>query len=82
MTGSLTPLEDLLVDTGSDTWVNGMTPPRLPHDLALILQNPQGPNLDIETIQLLSDSGVYDTHSFIQFTHEPFSELLGTFPDI
>ena len=59
-----------------------MTPPGLPNDLALILQNPQGANLDIATIQfLLSDSSVYDAHSFIQFTHEPFSELLGTFSD-
>ena len=81
MTGSHPPPDDLMVDTGSDAWVNGMTPPSLPSDLALILQNPQGANLDIETIQFLSDSGVYDAHSFIRLTQEPFSELLGTLSD-
>ena len=75
-------MADLMVDAGSDAWMNAMTPPGLPNDLALILQNPQGANLDIETIQLLSDSSVYDAHSFIQLTQEPFSELLGTFSDI
>ena len=75
MTGSLTSLEELLADTGSDAWVNTMTPPGLPNDLALILQNPQGTNLDFETIQLLSDSGVYDAHSFISLKSLSLSYL-------
>ena len=68
MTGSQSPLINLLVDAGSVTWVNELTPPGLPNDLALILQNPQGANLDIATIDLLSASSVYDAHSFVQFT--------------
>ena len=59
MTGSHTPLEELLVDTGSDAWVDELTPPGLPDDFALILQNPQGANLDIATIDLLSLSLVF-----------------------
>ena len=60
MTGSHPPPADLLVGTGSDTWVDELTPPGLPDDFALILQNPQGANLDANTINLLSASGVYD----------------------
>ena len=78
MTGSHPPLDDLLVDTGSDAWVDELTPPGLLDDFALILQNPQGANLDADTINLLSASGVYDVKSFLQFTQEPFSEILCT----
>ena len=58
MTGSLTPPEDLLVDTGLDAWVDELAPPGLLDDFALILQNPQGANLDIATIDFLSISSV------------------------
>ena len=78
MTGSLTPLEALLVDTGSDAWMDELTPPGLPDDFALILQNPQGANLDVATINLLSVSSVYDVKTFLQFTQEPFSDILCT----
>ena len=81
MTGSVTPLADLPLDTGSDAWIDGLTAPGLPDDLAVTLQNPRGANLDPDTINLLSDYGVYDALSFIQFTQEPFSDLLGTFSD-
>ena len=81
MTGSQTTLEDLLVDTGLDAWVDELTPPGLPDDFALILQNPQGANLDVATINLLSASGVYNVKPFLQFTQEPFSDMLCTFSD-
>ena len=71
----------LLVDTGSDAWVDELTPPRLPDDFALILQNPQGANLDANTINLLSASSDYDVRSFLQFTQEPFSDILCTLSD-
>ena len=69
------------LDTGSDTWENELAPLGLPDDFALILQNPQGANLDITTIDLLSASSVYDVRSFILFTQEPFSKLLCTLSD-
>ena len=81
MTGSHPPPEDLLVDTGSDAWVDELTLLGLPDDFALILQNPQGANLDAQTINLLSVSGVYDVQSFLQFTREPFSNILCTLSD-
>ena len=81
MMGSHTPPEDLLVDTGLDAWVDELTPPGLLDDFVLILQNPQGANLDVATINLLSASGVYDVNSFLQFTQEPFSDILCTFSD-
>ena len=69
------------LDTGSDTWETELAPLGLPEDFALILQNLQGANLDIATIDLLSASGVYNVRSFILFTQEPFSELLSTLSD-
>ena len=63
----------------SDAWIDGLTAPGLPQDLAITLKNPRGANLDTDTINLLSKYGVYDALSFIQFTQEPFSDLLGTF---
>ena len=81
MAESVTPLADLLLDTGLDAWVNELTPPGLPDDFALILQNPQGANLNVTTINLLSASGVYDVKSFIQFTQEPFTDILCTLSD-
>ena len=81
MTGSHSPPEDPLVNTGSDAWVDELTPPGLLDDFVLILQNPQGANLDADTINLLSASGVYDVKSFLQFTQEPFSNILCTFSD-
>ena len=66
---------------GLDTWETELTPPGLPDDFALILQNSQGANLDITTIDLLSASGVYNANSSILFTQEPFSELLCTLSD-
>ena len=73
VTHSLTP--------GSDTWETELAPPGLPDDLALLLQDTHGANLDVTTIDFLSASGVYDAHSFILFTQEPFSELLSTLTD-
>ena len=58
MTGLHPSPAELLVNTGSDAWVDELTPPGLPDDFALILQNPQGANLDTTTINLLSASGV------------------------
>ena len=78
MTGLNSPPDDLLVDTGSDAWVDELTPPGLLDDFVLILQNPQGANLDTDTIDLLSASSVYNVKSFLQFTQEPFSEILCT----
>ena len=69
------------LDPGSDTWETELTPPGLPDDFPLILQDSQGANLDVATIELLSASGVYDAKSFILFTQEPFSELLSTLSD-
>ena len=69
------------VDPGSDTWETELTPPGLPNDLAMLLQNSQGANLDIATIDLLSASGIYDAKSFILFTQKPFSALLSTLSD-
>ena len=66
------------VDPGLDTWETELTPPGLPEDLALLLQNSQGANLDIATIDLLSASGIYNAKSFILFTQKPFSALLST----
>ena len=63
----------------SDAWIDGLTAPGLPQDLAITLKNPRGANLDTDTINLLSKYGIYDALSFIQFTQEPFSDLLGTF---
>ena len=82
MTGSQSPLADLLFDTGLDAWVDELTAPCLPADLTLILQNPQGANLAIDTLNLLSNLGVYDAQSFIQLTQKPFSDLLGTLSDM
>ena len=67
--------------TVSDTWETELAPPGLPDDLTLILQDSQGANLDVATIDLLTASGVYDAKSFILFTQEPFSELLSTLSD-
>ena len=64
-----------------DTWETELAPPGLPDNLTLILQDSQGANLDIATIDLLTASGVYDAKSFILFTQEPFSELLSTLSD-
>ena len=82
MTGLHQPPADLLVDTGSDAWVDELTPPGLLDELAIILWNPQGANLDSDTINLLSASSVYDVKSFLQFTQEPFSEILCTLSDL
>ena len=67
--------------TISDTWETELAPPGLLDDFALILQDSQGANLDIATIDLLTASGVYDAKSFILFTQEPFSKLLSTLSD-
>ena len=82
MTGSQSPPAHLLFDTGLEAWVDELIAPGLQDNLALILRNPQGANLDIDTINLLSDSGIYDAWSFIQLTQEPFPDLLGTFSDM
>ena len=79
MTGSVPPSVDLQLDTDSDTWINTLTAPGMPQDLAITLQDPRGANLDADTINLLSKYGVYNVLSFIQFTQEPFSDLLETF---
>ena len=79
MTGSVPPSADLQLDMDSDAWIDTLTAPGLPQDLAITLQNPRGVNLDSDTINLLSEYGIYDALSFIQFTQEPFSDLLGTF---
>ena len=67
--------------TVSDTWETELAPPGIPDDFAWILQNSQGANLDVDTIDLLTASGVYDAKSFILFTQEPFSDLLSTLSD-
>ena len=82
MTGSQSPPADLLFDTGLDAWVDELTAPGPPADLVIILQNPQEANLDIDTINLLSNLGVYDAWSFIQLTQESFSDLLGSFSNM
>ena len=69
------------VDPGLDTWETELTPPGLPDDLALLLQNSQGANLDIATIDLLFASSIYDAKSFILVTQKPFSTLLSTLTD-
>ena len=81
MTASVAHWTDLPLDTGSDTWVNEFTPPGLLDDFATILHDPQGANLDIATIDLLSVSSVYDVKTFLQFTQEPFSDILCTLSD-
>ena len=81
MTASVAHSTDLPLDTGSDAWVNELAPLGLPDEFALILQNPQGAHLDVATIDLLSASGVYDVRSFIQFTQEPFADILCTLSD-
>ena len=79
--GSHPPLANRLVDTDSDAWVDELTDPGLLDEFALIPQNPQGANLDTTTIDLLSASSVYDVWTFIQFTQEPFSNILCSFSD-
>ena len=69
------------VDPGLDTWETKLTPPGLLDNLTMLLQNSQGANLDIATIDLLSASGIYDAKSFILFTQKPFSALLSTLSD-
>ena len=81
MTASYAHSTDLPLDTGSDAWVHEQTPPGLPAEFALILQNPQGAHLDVATIKLLTTSGVYNVRSFIQFTQEPFTDILCTLSD-
>ena len=79
MTSSVPPSADLQLDVDSDIWIDTLTAPGLPQDLAITLQNPRGANLDAGTINLLSEYGVYDVLTFIQFTQEHFSDLLETF---
>ena len=81
MTASVAHSANLLSDTGLDTWVNEVTPPGLPDDFAAVLHDPQGANLDVATINLLSVSGVYNVNTFLQFTQEPFSNILCTLSD-
>ena len=81
MTASVTHLTDLLLDTGLDVWENELAPPGLLDEFTLVLQNPQGAHLDVATINLLSASGVYNVRSFIQFTQEPFADILCTLSD-
>lgn len=74
----ITPI-DLPFDTNA--WIGGRVASEIPDDLENLLQDPRGANLDTNTINLLTDYGVYDALSFLEFMQEPFSDLLGTFSD-